>query len=154
MKTYNRALDYMALALVQASKGRPQTAAALFIKASTSPDMQQAVAIIEASNAQAYELKAKAATQQKAAAVNAEKKQLAALIGEVPEDEFGGDEVEATPLEDTESPAEPVGEPEVVEDESIGDEDRAEAEQFANALRAAVKKQGTAAAAKSAPKKK
>ena len=143
MKTYNRALDYMALALVHASKGRPQTAAKLFMKASASPDMQQAVAIIEASNAQAYELKAQAAKQQKAAVVNAEKKQIAALIGEVPEDEFEDVEAEVIP-----EASEPVGEPSQVEDEAIGEEaeeDRNEAEQFASVLRAAVKKQAPAA---------
>jgi hypothetical protein len=147
MKTYNRALDYIALAMVQASKGRPQTAAALFMKASTSPDMQQAVAIIEASNAQAYALKASAQTA-KRKAVNAEKQQLAALIGEVPDEEF--EEVEADAFEAEEEHVEqnePIGEPEAVEDEAIGDEEaeeQDEAAQFANALRAAVKKQTAA----------
>lgn len=154
MKTYNRALDYIALAMVHASKGRPQTAAKLFMKASTSPDMQQAVAIIEASNAQAYALKASAQTA-KRKAVNAEKQQLAALIGDVPDEEF--EEVEAADLESEEEQVqenEPAGEPPMVEDEAIGDEETEEADeamQFANALRAAAKKQ-TAAVKKPAKK--
>jgi hypothetical protein len=144
MKTYNRALDYVALALVQASKGRPQTAAALFMKASTSPDMQQAVAVIEASNAQAYALKANAAVVAKRKAVHAEKKQLAALIGEVPEEEFEELDANAEEEEEREEEDEPEGEPDDVEDEAIHDEEeeeKDEAKEFARALRAAVKKQ-------------
>lgn len=145
MKTYNRALDYIALAMVQASKGRPQTAAKLFMKASTSPDMQQAVAIIEASNAQAYALKASVETAKKKA-VNAEKQQLAALVGDVPDDEFEEVEADAFGAEEEQvEQSEPAGEPPMVEDEAIGDEEAEDdAMQFANALRAAVKKQTAA----------
>ena len=54
MKTYNRALDYVALAFAEHAEGRVQTAAELFAKAVSAPDMMHAVKVIEASNAQAH----------------------------------------------------------------------------------------------------
>jgi hypothetical protein len=137
MKTYNRALDYVALALEQHSQGRMQTAALLFAKAASSPDMKQAVKVIEASNAQAHSAKqavqakaraeAEAQTRaQIAAAVEAERAQLASILGDsLPTAEFAATE------------------PEKAEDEAIEKEDKevdATAVAFANALRAAVKK--------------
>lgn len=137
MKTYNRALDYVALALEQHSKGRVETAAQLFVKAAASPDMKLAVKVIEASNAQAHstkqavQAKARAAAEaqtraQVAAAVEAERQQLASILGDkLPKAEFAATE------------------PEEAEDEAIEKEDKevdATAVAFANALRAAVKK--------------
>jgi hypothetical protein len=135
MKTYNRALDYVALALEQHSKGRVETAAQLFVKAASSPDMKQAVKVIEASNAQAHsakqavQAKAREAKQAVAAAVEAERKQLASILGDnLPTAEFAATE------------------PEEAEDEAIKKEVKEEKEvdatasAFANALRAAVKK--------------
>jgi hypothetical protein len=137
MKTYNRSLDYVALALEQHSKGRVETAAQLFVKAATSPDMKRAVKVIEASNAQAHSEKqavqakaradAEAQTRaQIAAAVEAERQQLASILGDaLPTAEFAATE------------------PEEAEDEAIKKEDKevdATAVAFANALRAAVKK--------------
>jgi hypothetical protein len=142
MKTYNRALDFMALAMDQHAKGRTKTAASLFVKASQSPDLAQAIAIIEASNAQAYTAKVKAEATKKVVKASsktiAEKKQIASLVGDVDDAEFcdDGEEVEAE--------AEPQGEPEVVEDEETepGVDD---ADAFASAL---------ASLKKPAPKKK
>lgn len=137
MKTYNRALDFMALAMQQHAKGRTKTAASLFVKASQAPDVKAAIAIIEASNAQAYtaKVKAEAAAKKpvkaKSEAVVAEKRQLASLIGDVDDEEFADDG------EEVEAEVEPVGEPEKVEDEAVEDEDDAEA--FATAL-ASLKK--------------
>ncbi len=141
MKTYNRALDYVALALEQHSKGRVETAAQLFVKAAASPDVKQAVKVIEASNAQAHstkqavQAKARAEAQaqtraQIAAAVEAERKQLASILGDsLPTAEFA------------------AVEPEEEEDEAVKkmrkeekDEVDATASEFANALRAAVRK--------------
>lgn len=130
MKTYNRALDNMALAANHFLQGNEIVAAAFFMKAAQSPDVTQAIAIIEASNAQAY---AAAATKTEAAKapVNAskkqltasERKQLAALVGaDVVKAEFG---------------EEPEGEPEAVEDTAVEQED--EVPSFAQAL-AALKK--------------
>jgi hypothetical protein len=140
MKTYNRALDYVALALEQHAKGRVATAAQLFVKAAASPDMKQAVKVIEASNAQAHstkqavQAKARAAAEaqtraQIAAAVEAERKQLASILGDsLPTAEFAATE------------------PECAEDKAIEKEVKEEKEvdatavAFANALRAAVQK--------------
>jgi hypothetical protein len=127
MKTYNRALDFLALAMEQQQEGNIKTAAALFVKAATSKDASAAMAIIEASNAQAYSAKVKAqaavreADKQKTAASVAKRKALAALIGE-------NDEIKVLASE------EPQGEPEKVEDEAIGEENAEDAETFANAL--------------------
>jgi hypothetical protein len=137
MKTYNRALDYLALSLEQMSKGRVETSAQLFIKAATSPDAGRAVKVIEASNAQAHSAKqavqarvrAEAAARTRAevaAAAEAERKQLASILGDsLPTAEFAATE------------------PEEAEDEAIEKEDKevdATASAFASALRAAVKK--------------
>lgn len=135
MKTYNRALDYVALALQQHAKGRVETAAQLFVKAAASPDMKHAVAVIEASNAQAHSAKqvakaqaveaaAKAAKLEAAAAVEAERAQLASILGDsLPTAEFAATE------------------PEKAEDEAIEKEDKeVDAAAFAQALRAAVQK--------------
>jgi hypothetical protein len=138
MKTYNRALDFMALAMQQHAKGRTKTAASLFIKASEAPDVKAAIAIIEASNAQAYTAKVKAeaaakkpVVKAKSEATAAEQRLLASLIGDVDDEEFADDG------EEVEAEAEPVGEPEKVEDEAVEDADDAEA--FATAL-ASLKK--------------
>lgn len=73
MKTYNRSLDLLALAMVEAQKGNAVTAAKLLVKASIDPSAKSAVAIIEASNDQAFaanardKIKAKAKAKVKAA---------------------------------------------------------------------------------------
>ncbi len=134
MKTYNRALDNMALAANHYMQGNEIVAAAFFMKAAQSPDVAQAIAIIEASNAQAYAASAKTAPAKTSVKASkkitaAERKQLAALVGmDVVIAEFG---------------EEPMGEPEVVEDEAIKDEDEEDGvgSTFAQAL-AALKQQG------------
>jgi hypothetical protein len=133
MKTYNRALDNMALAANHYLEGNEIVAAAFFMKAAQSPDVAQAIAIIEASNAQAYaaasvktEATAKAPVKASKKQITAsERKQLAALVGaDVVNAEFG---------------EEPVGEPEAVEDEAVEVED--EQPSFAQALAALKKSQ-------------
>lgn len=54
MKVYNKALDFTLLALASAANGDMQKAGALLVKASRSPDVKRAVAVLEASNAQAF----------------------------------------------------------------------------------------------------
>jgi hypothetical protein len=132
MKTYNRALDNMALAANHYLQGNEIVAAAFFLKAATSPDVTQAIAIIEASNAQAYEAastkpaaKAPVRAAAKKQITAGERKQLAALVGaEVVIAEFG-EEVE----------------PEAAEDEGIEKEDEEDGVgSFAQALAALKKK--------------
>ena len=137
MKTYNRALDNMALAANHYLQGNEIVAAAFFLKAAKSPDVASAIAIIEASNAQAY---AAAATAPATASTKkpvqagakkitaAERKQLSALVGAaVVIAEFGEEE--------------PEGEPPMVEDEAVEDEDKEDdVGSFARTL-AALKKQ-------------
>jgi len=114
MKTYNKSLDYVVLAMEQASKGKPKTAAALFAKALSQPDVQSAIAILEHNNAQAYTAKVEATANAKKVKVKAaEEKALDHLVGDQDEE---GKEVEAE--------AEPEGEPEEVEDEAVEDEDK------------------------------
>jgi len=125
MKVYNRALDFMALAMDQHARGRTKTAAKFFMQASQSPDLKAAIAIIEASNAQAYTAKVKAEASRKTVKASAENQALAAL---------GADEDELC------AEVEPQGEPEEVEDTAIGEEDAEDdSMSFANAL-ASLKK--------------
>jgi hypothetical protein len=125
MRTYNRALDFMALAMDQHARGRVKTAAKFFMQASQSSDLKAAIAIIEASNAQAYTAKVKAEAKTKTVQASAENKALAAL---------GADEDELC------AEVEPEGEPETVEDEAIGEEDKEDdSMSFANALASLTK---------------
>lgn len=55
MKKYNRALDYTVLALDELSKGKPVLAARLLAKAAEQKDLPSAIAILEASNKQAFQ---------------------------------------------------------------------------------------------------
>lgn len=55
MKKYNRALDYTVLALDELSKGKPVLAARLLAKAAEQKDLSSAIAILEASNKQAFQ---------------------------------------------------------------------------------------------------
>lgn len=126
MKTYNRALDYVAIAMDQHSKGRVKTAAKAFASAMTSPDVKAALAILEASNAQAFKAKLEAKVSTKVSVeAKAEIKQLARLFGD-------NEELNAAAF--GEEP-EPEGEPEKVEDEAVEDEDK-EDDAFASALAA------------------
>ena len=110
MKTYNRSLDMMALALQQAKLGNTAVAAKLLIKASSAPDSDKALSILEASNAQAFEIqakavkaaveaKSKAVARRKAgvedAAIEHEEDDLADLIDDEGDDENKKEEVEA-----------------------------------------------------------
>lgn len=120
MQKYNRALDYVALAMDNMQKGRVKTAAKFFAKACVAPDADYALSIIEASNAYAYaqhkEAKAKARAE---AASNPENRILAAL---------GADREELG--------LEPEGEPGKVDDEAVEEEDK----EFHAALAALVTK--------------
>lgn len=51
---YNKALDYTVLAMQEMVNGKPVLAARLFAKATEQPDLQDAMRILEASNAQAF----------------------------------------------------------------------------------------------------
>lgn len=54
MKAYNHSLDFTVLALAHAVDGDYATAGKLLLKASKAHDVKRAVAILEASNAQAF----------------------------------------------------------------------------------------------------
>jgi len=71
MKKYNHSLDYTVLALASAADGDFAKAGKLLLKASTQHDVQDAVAILEASNAQAFD---KLTASRKANPVKATKK--------------------------------------------------------------------------------
>jgi len=60
MKQYNHALDFTVLALASAANGNLEAAGKLLIKASKAHDVKRAVAILEASNAQAFAAQEKA----------------------------------------------------------------------------------------------
>lgn len=59
MKTYNRALDCMTLALAFSMKGDTKNAAVMFTQASKQSDAKRALAVLEASNKAAYAATAK-----------------------------------------------------------------------------------------------
>lgn len=92
MKTYNKALDYAALAIASYRNGDEARAAKLFMKAATASDASRAVAVIEASNAQAFE------AAKKAKKVNAEFEVNTDEIDDLIDDE--GEEVDASEDED------------------------------------------------------
>jgi hypothetical protein len=106
VKSYNRALDCLALAASQLIKGRPVTAGQLMVKASKMPDIVEAIHIIEASNKEAHTrmIKAAAAKKQQAAKrqVRAaedmeEDEALKGLVGD--NDELGDDEEDGTEVD-------------------------------------------------------
>jgi hypothetical protein len=161
MKTYNRALDFMALAAVQFQQGRVKTAAKLMAKCIASSDFDRAIAIVESSNDEAFQLKAAAKAQAVAVAAKkrktlaAEDQALESLVGDIDELEDDTDVVDEEADEDEEEvDAEfeaDEGEPEEVEEEESGPE-----ENFATALAALKKKPAVAAKKKPAlaPKRK
>ncbi len=55
MKVYNRSLDYITLAMAKGRSGDTAQAAKLFAKAIAAPDALRAIAVLETSNAQAFE---------------------------------------------------------------------------------------------------
>lgn len=55
MKHYNHSLDFTVLALASAANGDFEEAGKLLVKASKQHDVKAAVAVLEASNAQAFE---------------------------------------------------------------------------------------------------
>jgi hypothetical protein len=60
MKTYNKALDYITLAMVAGRQGKVEVAAKLFQKAITATDAITAVSILETSNKHAFEVQSAA----------------------------------------------------------------------------------------------
>lgn len=103
MKAYNHSLDFTVLALAHAVDGDFATAGKLLVKASKAHDVKAAVAILEASNAQAFANQQKAASKQvKAASKTSAKTRVRAfdmgdegdideLIGEDHEEEVEAD---------------------------------------------------------------
>jgi hypothetical protein len=162
MKTYNHALDYLALAGEKFSEGRPVAAAKCLARAVAQPDFPMAIAIIEANNQAAYEAAvtaaAKPATKKPVAAkskvVSAEDAALESLVGDLDELDEEGDEDEAEEeAEEVEAEAEPEGEPEEVEDEAEEEEEGEESHVAAlhAALASMTKPKKTAASAKRKP---
>ena len=152
MKTYNRSLDCMALAVAQLLKGRPITAGQLLVKASKMPDVVEAINIIEASNKEAHARVVAAAAkktvakkQVRAAEEVEEDDAIRGLVGDNEELEDDGMEVEAGDMDFGDE------EPEEAEDEAIGHEDAEIAASLAKVLSAMTKR---AVAAKKAPAKK
>jgi hypothetical protein len=152
MKTYNRALDYMALGVAvyrKGGEGAAVKAAKLFAKAAMSPDALHAVAVIEASNKQAVTLQAKAKEDAKAKAKTEAKAKAAQVQAtkrlKANEDEidFDADEVDSL-INEGDDAAEVVEDDatdEVVEsetfEEEVEDEDQSDEEfdaEFASIL--------------------
>ena len=103
MRTYNRALDFTVLALAELKKGNGPLAARLMAKAVEQKDITAAIRILEASNKQAFAVKASAKARLKA---NEEfpfeggEEVESDAAEDFNEDEFGGD-----PLEEVEGEA-------------------------------------------------
>lgn len=162
MKTYNRALDLIALAMQQVQKGNPTTAAKLLVKAATAPDADRAIGILEASNAQAFAATAAAKKEKVAAAakpapakaavkptptkaasrVKADEEVEDDLADLVEDEEAEGEEGEAEEFEEAE------------EDEEELDEDEAMGDTIAAVLASMIKTKASAAPAPKAKAKK
>lgn len=68
MKTYNRSLDCVTLAMAFALKGETVKAAAMFHQATKQPDAKRGIAVLEASNKAAYAATAKVQASRKVTA--------------------------------------------------------------------------------------
>jgi hypothetical protein len=130
MRTYNKSLDCMALAVAQLIKGRPITAGQLLIKASKLPDVVEAITIIEASNKEAHGRMVAAAKQRQVAAKQAPRKQVRAAEEMEEDDAIRGLIGDNEELEGDESTEVEAGEgdwgteePEEAEDEAVEHED-------------------------------
>lgn len=143
MKTYNRSLDFVVLAMAQGRKGNTTMAAKLFAKAIAEPDCVRAVAILEASNKQAYAVQAAAS---KAKKVEAAKRVQAS-------DEFDvGDDTDLEDLVTSDEMGDDAGDEgddvegldEEVEASEEDEDDEGFDEQFASVL-ASMKKKDTKA---------
>lgn len=123
MRTYNRALDCMTLALAFSMKGDTKNAAIMFTQASKQPDAKRGLAVLEASNKAAYAATAK--VQAAARKVTAgddldigEQEDLDALLND-----DGGDVGEAEEQVEVDSPE---GEEDEEDDEEEAEFDGAE----------------------------
>lgn len=101
MKQYNRSLDYVTLAMAKGRAGDTQAAAKLFAKAISAPDAVRAVAILEASNKQAFEATAKAKTSAAAKRIKANEEFDMGEDGDMDDLVGEGEEVESA-VEDEE----------------------------------------------------
>lgn len=137
MATYNRALDLMALAAYELSKGNTVNASTLLHRASADPSLQHALRMVEATNDHAAKVEAKA--KQVAAA----KKQVKANHFEDTDEEtldlLNDQGVDA--LEEPDPDAVPAVEIED-EDEELEHAVEASAKAFAQQLASILKKQG------------
>jgi len=144
---YNRSLDFLVSAAVKYAQGKPELAAKLMAKATREPSFAKAVQIIEASNAMAFQVQAKAieARNKVKAAEMAEDEELEGLAGDMDDVEMEGDAEQEVMGE-----AEPEGEPECVEDEALEIENAEESEnaKFARMLARMAPVQKTAAKGK------
>ena len=163
MKSYNHALDYLALAGEQFGKGRLKVAAKCLARAVKMPDFPQAIAIIEANNSAAFKAAEVAAKTKptkstaKSRVLSAEDAALESLVGDLDELDEDADAEEmdedADEDEEVEAGADPEGgEPEEVEDEAIEDEDEGAAFAAVLASMKKTKKPATATARKPARK--
>lgn len=143
MKKYNRALDFMALAVAALLNGEPTKASKALIKASRMPDAPQAIAIIEASNAQAHAVEASAKvvkTPASAKSVQAAKRLKAAEfdLGDDVDSVLDDDSDMGAPMEDTD-----MGEDTDEGMDELGDEDTTQPDfndEFASVLASMKKK--------------
>ena len=134
MKTYNRALDYTALALnALAEDKNPVMAARLLAKAAQQTDVQAAIATLEASNKHAFALQAAAKKTQ--AAAPARLKASEEIFEEEGDDEGTEDEMEAAFGEDDDPLADLGGE----EEEAV---EEAPAETMAKVLSSMARRSG------------
>lgn len=130
MKTYNRALDFTVLALSELKKGNGALAARLMAKAVQEPDLNAAIATLEASNKHAFSLKAKKAV--------ASRGRLRAS-DEFPFDESAEEEVAADDM-DMDDPLEEVAD--FDEDSEYSDDSETPGQEMAKVLSKMVRRSG------------
>lgn len=99
MKTHNKALDYVVLAMAQGRKGNMTTAAKLFAEAIKQPDAVRAIATLETSNRMAFEATAKRIQASKKVKAGEEfdmdEEAMAGLMDDDMGEDLGSEQIEA-----------------------------------------------------------
>ena len=112
MVKYNRALDWMALAMNELTANKnPVLAARLMAKAAQEPDVKAAIATIEATNRVAHQNMVKAARLRASAEMTEDESEFPVESEEGAETVASEDEFEGDPLDDIEDEEEPAAAP-------------------------------------------
>ena len=125
MRTYNRSLDCITLAMAYAAKGNVTASAKMFNQAMQQPDVKRAIATLEASNKQAFKATASAKKIKANDDIDmGDEEDLDALVGDNVDEDFAEDEVEEAAFD---------------EDDEEDDEEEFDGAEFAKVLASLTK---------------